>query len=364
MSKKWWILAGLPVVMAGIILLNRCANANGAVYVNLEKIPYKKLSEYSFFKGQLNQLSPNDRVLPYDLNSALFSDYAHKARFVWMPEGNSAQYSPNSTLNFPEGAVLIKNFYYENDERQPSKGKRIIETRLLVHKKSGWEAYTYVWNNDQTEAQLELAGDDKNVEWINAEGKNMKVQYSIPNKNQCKGCHNINNTLMPIGPKVRNLNKIYAYSDGNANQLQKWASIGYLNAYDPNASHPKIAAWNDSTTGSLEERAKAYLEINCGHCHNPDGPANTSGLFLTMLNSDPNRWGICKSPVAAGRGAGNKKVDIQPGDAEASILFFRMNSANPGIMMPELGRKLIHNEGIALIRDWINSMEPSKCNEQ
>jgi len=35
----------------------------------------------------------------------------------------------------------------------------------------------------------------------------------------------------------------------------------------------------------------------------------------------------------------------------------RMNSTEPAVMMPELGRKMIHKEGVALIRSWIASLE-------
>lgn len=363
--KRNWIIAGwVPIIILGVLLFNRCKNTSGNVQINLKGDPFETLSEYGFFVGELKSLLPNDGVIPYDLNSSLFTDYAHKARFVWMPKGSSAKYNATETLDFPKGTVLIKNFFYENDERDASKGRRIIETRLLINKEKGWETTTYVWNDTQTEATLEIAGATKNVEWINTKGKAIKVAYSVPNKNQCKNCHNVNDVIMPIGPKVRNINKLFTYVEGAKNQLDKWAEAGYLSGYDSKSKHPRLSVWNDTSTGTLDDRAKAYLEINCAHCHSNEGSANTSGLFLTTLNTDPNRWGICKSPVAAGRGAGNKKVDIQPGDAEGSILHYRMNSTNPGFMMPELGRKLIHEEGVALIREWINAMPPQVCEAQ
>lgn len=360
MRRKWIIVGWIPFLLAGIAFLNRCTTAE-AVNVQADKEPFKRLSEYRFFKGNMADLTPNEGVLPYDLNSPLFTDYAHKARFVWMPPGTAAEYTAETALNFPTGAVLIKNFFYENDETDASKGRRIIETRLLVHTPSGWAASTYVWNKEQTEAELEVAGASVQVEFVNASKEKMAFKYSVPNKNQCKGCHNVNNEVMPIGPKVRNINKVFAYADGEKNQLAKWAEVGYLKGYDPNKNHPKMAIWDQPESGSLDDRAKAYLEINCAHCHSEQGPANTSGLYLTTLNFDPNRWGICKSPVAAGRGAGSAKVDVMPGHPDESILLFRMNSDDPGIMMPEVGRKLIHKEGVALIREWIAAMPENRC---
>lgn len=360
MKRKWLLVGWIPMLVAVIALLNRCTNAE-AVNVQPDKEPFKKLSEYRFFVGNLADLNPNEGVLPYDLNSPLFTDYAHKARFVWMPPGTAANYTPETALDFPKGAVLIKNFFYYNDETDLSKGRRIVETRLLVNTSNGWAATTYIWNKEQTDATLELAGESIPVEFINAKREKISFKYSVPNRNQCKSCHNVDNAMMPIGPKVRNLNKIYAYADGPRNQLEKWAEVGYLKGYDGGKKHPRIAVWDDPSSGSLDERAKAYLEINCGHCHSENGPANTSGLYLTTLNFDPNRWGICKSPVAAGRGAGHAKVDIMPGHPDQSILPFRMESDDPGIMMPEIGRRLVHKEGVALIKEWIASMPENRC---
>ena len=108
---------------------------------------------------------------------------------------------------------------------------------------------------------------------------------------------------------------------------------------------------------NLEGRARAYLDVNCAHCHNTKGPANTSGLFLDFGETDMKKLGIFKPPVAAGRGSGNLKFNIVPGQPDESILVYRMESTDPGILMPESGRKLVHKEGVNLIREWIKSME-------
>jgi len=107
----------------------------------------------------------------------------------------------------------------------------------------------------------------------------------------------------------------------------------------------------------LEDRARAYMAINCGHCHMPSGVANSTGLYLDFHETRPVHLGINKSPVAAGRGSGNLKYSIVPGHAEESILLFRMISTDPGVMMPEQGRSLVHWEAVNLIREWINSMD-------
>ncbi|MEM1121039.1 MAG: SO2930 family diheme c-type cytochrome [Bacteroidota bacterium] len=341
-----------------ILMLTRCSQQVVlGVQIPQAHQPFEKLSDYQFFAGPLADLQPTNNVLPYDLNSPLFSDYAHKARFVWMPEGKSANYTTDHVLDFPEGAVLIKNFYYQNDENEVAKGKRIMETRLLINRATEWEAIGYIWNEEQTEAYYEVVGDIKEVNWTNEQGKAQFVNYIIPNKNQCKGCHAYDGQQKPIGPKVRNLNKSFAYADGEMNQLKKWASVGYLKGYDTQKNHPKVAVWDDLSSGDTHERAMAYLDINCGHCHNKKGAANTSGLHLVADNELDMTMGVYKATVSAGAGTGGFQYSIVPNHPEESIMVYRMNSTNPGAMMPEVGRRMVHTEGVALISDWIKNME-------
>jgi uncharacterized repeat protein (TIGR03806 family) len=259
-------------------------------------------------------------------------------------------------LNLPVGSCYIKNFYYPADFSKPKEKWRVIETRLLVHRESGWEALDYIWNDDQSDAKLEVAGDIKKVSWIHYDGSKKEIDYVIPNKNQCKGCHWENNIgIMPIGPKVRNLNKSIAFANGEKNQLAKWIETGILKDAPDVSQMPKMANYND-TSENLNDRSRAYLDINCGHCHRDKGPAYTSGLLLNYDNQNTENLGICKSPVAAGKGTGDLLVDIFPGHPEQSILAYRMKSLDPGVKMPEVGRVMVHTEGVALIEKWITSM--------
>jgi uncharacterized repeat protein (TIGR03806 family) len=308
---------------------------------------YKEnLSDYGFFKGTLKEQIPSDGVVLYTLNSPLFSDYASKLRFVKLPAGQSVAYNPDSVLQFPVGTAIVKTFYYPIDERNPKKGRRLMETRVLLHEPKGWVALPYIWNKEQTDAVLEVAGGSDQVSWIDGAGKKQSFEYQVPNMNQCKGCHERSGKMTPIGPSVRQLN--------NGQQLQHWETAGLLKGL-PKDHIPALVNYSEASA-SLDDRVKAYLDINCAHCHNPTGPARSSGLYLTWDSKDRTAYGFLKPPVAAGRGSGNLSYDIVPGKPEQSILHYRMASRDPGVMMPELGRQLTHHEGVELVRSWIASL--------
>jgi uncharacterized repeat protein (TIGR03806 family) len=317
--------------------------------------PYPtKLSAWHLFTGQPAELHPNERVVPYDLITPLFSDYATKYRFVWMPAGTSAIYNATQSFEFPIGTIFAKTFAYPDSQHAGK--QRLIETRLLVHGRNGWTALPYVWNESQTEADLQVAADPTVVHWTHPSGQAYTIDYVIPNQNQCKECHEKSKATEPIGPKARNLNKDFDYPDGRANQLAYWTRVGYLKGAPAPEQAPRAVVWDDPSSGTLEARAKTYMDVNCAHCHNSAGTANTSGLYLDTGQADLMRLGFCKVPVSAGHGAGDLLFDIVDGKPEESILIRRMDSDLPKVMMPELGRTVIHREGVALIREWIKSL--------
>lgn len=326
-------------------------NPNDIVF---NEIPYPNISDYGFFVGEMVNLEPNERVLLYKPSSTLFTDYAEKSRYVWMAEGAVGSIMDNEwqEIDFPDKSILIKNFYYSN-----AGGKQqIIETRLLVKDGGEWNAYPYLWNEEQTDAKYKMTGASIPISFTH-EGIDHDIVYVQPNKNQCKSCHNQNEDLKPIGPKARNLNYELDYGNGEVkNQLAKWQEVGYLNNFTSSADYQAIPDY-EHTDLDLESRARAYLDANCAYCHNPKSPASTSGLTLTYEETDTSKLGYYKTPVAAGVGAGGLLIDLYPGKADSSILVHRMNSTDQGVAMPELGRVLVHKEGVALISAWINNMK-------
>jgi uncharacterized repeat protein (TIGR03806 family) len=325
--------------------------------------PCQLLSSYRFFTDGPGQV-PNQGVEPYDLTSPLFSDYATKHRFVWLPPGESMTYAESGVLDMPVGAVLIKTFSYLADLRDADSAERLVETRLLVHREAGWEGLVYVWNEQQSEAELRVAGAMVPVEWIHTDGEPRSLSYIVPNTNQCVGCHSVRvegeDVTVPIGIKARYLNRDQPV-EGGINQLVHLTELGTLTGApaDP-AAAPRAPVWDDPDSGTVDQRARAWLDINCAHCHSQVGPARTSGLDLTVEQTDPAQYGVCKSPIATGPGSGGRLYGIVPGLPDESILMFRLESVAPEIRMPELLRQTVHVESIALLREWIEGL-PGEC---
>lgn len=316
--------------------------------------PPRMLSEFGLFDDLQGQKAAAG-VLPYSLNSALFSDHAKKLRFVYVPAGLAAKYDPEEAFEFPAGSVLIKTFAYPVDMRRKDAELRLIETRLLIRHESGWKAWAYVWNEEQSDAQLKIAGARFPVETVLADGTALAFEYSVPNKNQCKGCHSLNGELLPIGPKARFLNGQHDYASGPENQIAAWIDQKILSGAPDLSDVPFAPDWHDSTL-PIDARARAWLDINCAHCHRREGPASNSGLFLTWGEQNETALGIGKRPVAAGRGSGGRLYDIDPGNPDGSILLYRVESTEAGVMMPELGRAVADREAVELLRQWIVSL--------
>lgn len=317
--------------------------------------PAATLAAYRLFTDEGGR-TPNAGLTPYALNTPLFSDYAEKQRYVFMPTGRFATYRPNGVLDLPVGATLVKTFAYPADLRRPGVNVRFIETRLLIHRASGWTPLTYVWNAAQTEAVLKRSGTRTIVDFIDTRGSPVQFSYPVPNVNQCKECHALDGVLTPIGPKARNLNGDYTYAAGSENQLAHWVRTGLLHDAPAPATIPATPHWDDASA-PVGERALAYLDANCAHCHNPKGAASNSGLYLEYERKVSLARGLSKRPVAAGKAAADFEFDIAPGDPDRSIMLHRMESREPGVMMPELGRALPHEEGVALIRAYISGLE-------
>ncbi len=313
------------------------------------------LSKWGLFVKRDKHWSPAADLIEYELNTPLFSDDTIKHRAVRLPSGGQMTWHGTESLEFPVGTVIAKTFAYPDDKDDLTGGERYVETRIEHREASGWYGYTYVWNAEQTDAHLSLGGDVVPVSWKDEQGVTRQNQYQIPNANQCLSCHARDDKYVPLGTTARNLNRT-GLDKNVANQLTSWVERGLLIECPTPDQRPVLATYDDPQTGSVDQRARAWLEVNCAHCHNPLGSARTSGLDLRTVQTDPGRFGVFKSPVAAGKGSGGRRYDIIPGKPDESILMFRLETEEPGARMPSLARNLIHEESNQLIREWILSM--------
>lgn len=157
----------------------------------------------------------------------------------------------------------------------------------------------------------------------------------------------------PIGVKPQNLNRTLMYDDGSKNQLEKWVEMGYLSPNYPNAIDT-VVDWEDGAQ-PLELRVRSYLDINCAHCHSDNRHCDYRPIrFAFNESSDITNLGVCVTADGIFDPAITNIVN--PRNPARSIMYVRLNSVAQELRMPLLGRTIRHEEGIALIETWINSL--------
>ncbi len=332
------LLSALLLPVAASLSAQNSVSVSSAVVLS-DSSP-TKLSAFGFFDGGAGTPSPD--LIPYSLATPLFSDYSEKQRFIYLPKGAKVSIGDGfGRVTFPVGTAIVKSFGYRDGQ-----GKlKVIETRVLLNRADGWTALPYVWNADGSDADLRIGGMRSNVTYTSSDGKTQQISYAVPNKNQCKQCHSSAGRIEPIGPLLGNMRF------QNAPDKQR-----FLAGAERSVSARIMPAWDDAKSATVAQRAQSYLYVNCAHCHRPTGSASNSGLFFDETAIGPTAQGIGKHPVAAGRGSGGFEFVIAPGKPEQSILLHRLESLDPGVAMPELGRASVHSEGADLLRQWIKEM--------
>ena len=335
-------------------------DAWGDIGINTDENPPDLLSDLGLMRWDGSAISYHDEVVPYALNTALFSDFSLKDRAVWMPAGTEATYTDAGAVDFPVGTVILKSFLYADDLRSPTENVRIIETRVLMRGTEEWTAWPYLWQADGSDADLHVSGDVQTIDFIDPYGSPRTANYLIPQRNQCVDCHDQYDDkgerfLLPIGPQARTLpaetlaRLTTAATPSGTTSAVDWDAIE-ANGVDSLSKSEVVAA------------ARDYLDMNCAHCHSPRGIEGiTSQFFLNHDNEDEFNLGICKRPGSAGEGGEDREFDIVPGDPRQSILWYRTATEDVGAMMPDIGRSLTHDVGAALVWRWIAEMEPDDC---
>lgn len=317
-----------------------CSTTNTSVYTTVRSfttlatpvVPEFRptLSELNLFQGNLSDLLPSPYAFEYDLNTRLFSDYAHKQRLIALPEGTTLSTNGDGLPNFPDNTVIAKTFYYNVDDRNESLGKTIIETRILIKRNGIWESGDYKWNDTQTEATLDEAGGTVPVIWIDNNGTSNTVSYKIPSNTDCFTCHQTNNNLTPIGPKLRSLN----FEVNGINQLQRLKDMQLLTGLSNPSDVSVLPNWED-TSATLEQRTRAYFDIQCAHCH-------TAGGFCEIQSTLRLSY--------------ETSLDDSKIVQRKNSISTRINTFNSGFSMPYIGTTIIHTEGVALIQAYLDTL--------
>ncbi|TRX54007.1 hypothetical protein [Thalassomonas sp. M1454] len=378
----------------------------------------KDLSSYNLFKDSSDPTAnPSAGGVPFDLAVPLFTDYATKYRYAFIPEGTKAVYSEHEILDFPVGTVLVKTFTMPVTTADRDGEELVIETRLLIHRQDGWTALPYYWDpieSDGSKAELAITGASLDVTTTH-KGEMIDFTYQVPKATSCNSCHQLlpvsqgsddirPNIFMPIGPKARYLNKEFEYEDGTtANQLEYWQEQGFLTGLPESGvdALEKIMLFKDNTVLSqlsneeVDDAARAYLDINCAHCHRSElsledagkpnyaGAAGYTGLQLEYnrdYSERSDRFGVCKLPIANRDPVSrideesdyafdrllpqfpkNVTYGVVPGKPEESYLLLRMTTVDPNQRMAPLGRSTHHIEGVELIKQWITNLPSETC---
>ncbi len=325
------VLAFFSIVSASMmIFLASCSERDGIIPIPMTEQFEQNLSSYNIYQGDWSELNPTADYQLIELNSPLYSNYAKKQRLVKLPTGTQITQTGNGIPEFPEGTILVKTFYYFKDERDKSLGRQVIETRLLIKSQGLWNVATYVWNESQTEGILDLDGHALQVSWINSAGTNRTINYEVPDEKQCVACHQTNAEVSPIGPSMRNMNITVLRDNFETNQLAHFQSLGLLNDFDL-SQISNIPDYND-TSLPLADRGRAYMDMNCAHCHNPSAWDYPSGQNLDF------RFETALSNTGIEGEQDRIKTLVQEGE------------------MPYFGTTVIDEEGVSLIVEYLNSL--------
>ena len=289
-------------------------------------------------------------LLPYEVNSPLWSDGAAKQRFIKLPAGakihvKNCAAEPDSCMpaesggsaedeghwGLPVGTVLMKTFAI---------GGKLIETRLLMHTAgTTWRGYSYEWNDTETEATLLADGKDKDLG---------DQTWHYPSPSECLQCHTKEGGRS-LGPTTAQMNREFAYSDGAMNQIEKFTALGLFDA-----APPMIDAYPDPYgSADLETRARSYMQTNCSICHRAGGALSDVDLRFVVPFAETN---LCNEPVVRGTGdPALPQTRLVPGSPEQSSLSFRMHDTTD-YRMPKIGSEVVDTAGSALIDEWITSI--------
>ncbi len=334
----------------------------------------RKLSETGLFASTKDH-TPAPGLIPYSVNAELWSDHALKERFLALPgysqiEFDTVEYpqpAPGAPRGwrFPDGAVLVKTFAMEMEQGKPASRRR-LETRILHFKQLAgteevgdqmWLGYTYVWNDDQTDAELLAAqGADREltIRDAAAPGGIRKQTWHFPSRAECTLCHTMPAKYV-LGVNTLQMNRDHDYGSGRtANQLQTLEHLGVFKKPLPKPPEelPHLVDYRDESQ-SLETRARAYLHSNCAHCHMKWGGGNAEFQLLATLPLA--ELGIVNTRPGHGQFDLTDPKDLVPGNPDRSMILHRMTKLGLG-RMPHVASNVVDEQAAKMLRDWISQL--------
>jgi uncharacterized repeat protein (TIGR03806 family) len=290
-------------------------------------------------------LTPAPFLIDYSVNSALWSDGAAKRRWFVVPDGQSIGFNANDAWSFPPGTITVKHF----ELPLASGGTTRLETRVMVHRSDGWTGYTYRWRGDQQDADLLTSGASASYTTVDpATGAATALTWNFPSQTQCMNCHTqAAGSVLGLNTLQFNRSHSYAATGRSANQLSTLGAIGIFSGGVGATSSYGTMPDPRNASASLQERAKAYLDSNCSHCHRPGGPTpvNMDLRYATSL-ADMNIVGV---NAAAGR------PRLAAGNHAQSDLWVRASS-NGANRMPPLGVQMVDAQALQLLAGWIDAV--------
>ena len=314
-----------------------------------------RLSETGLFANTTEyRLSPG--IVDYDVNAPLYSDGTAKRRHIALPGNSRITFSVNHPWGFPEGTVIVKTFLAEVEPTH-----RLLETRLMHFENGQWSAYSYRWNDDQSDADLVPDTGDE-IPFHPAHGS--ETTWRIPSRTQCMMCHTMGASFV-LGVNTPQLNRNVESPNGIVNQLEYFENLGLFGGKLPRKHHLRglltssaVDTFPRLTPPELEsapvhDRAIAYLYSNCAHCHRYLGGGNSR--FSLDWKLDAADYGLIDERPVHGFLDLENPCLVAPGAPHRSILLERMRRRDAA-HMPKIGTSRNDEEGIELIRRWIEAM--------
>jgi uncharacterized repeat protein (TIGR03806 family) len=309
------------------------------------------LSETGVFTDAAT-MQPADFLMPYGVNSPLWSDGAVKKRWVALPKNLKIDFSVDGEWKFPEGTVFVKHFSLPVDDTDPTVLRR-LETRLLIRDSSGGiYGASYKWRSDNSDADLVMAGTNEIINIKTATGIRQQ-KWFYPGRQDCLTCHTPVSGGV-LGIKTSQLNGDYTYSSGiTDNQLRTWNHLGWFSQPLRDSRFrqmPRLVSISD-THAPLRSRVRSYLDANCSQCHRPGG---VEAFFDARYETQLPQQNIINGPVGNLLGTPGARI-VVPANLDKSLLYHRIGMVGEN-QMPPIAKNVVDTNAVAVFAQWILSL--------